>query len=217
MVEEFVDSRMDKEVVEMAEVMITMRPDIAPIRDLLLISEVVYNIFPRNLADKATIVFINLVHSHHFLSFYRGDKNEIDLRVQLFEQLMESNVSTVAYHFKGLKLETRMYLVNWFLSVFSNCFEKDLLYRIWDNFILEGELYLFKVGIALVKYYEIELKMCTFHQGLELLKAPTETSSVLFFHILNHEIEVTEAHYDEYIEKRKHAVIKTKVQSIPLE
>jgi hypothetical protein len=48
-----------------------------------------------------------------------------------------------------------MYLVPWFLSVFSGFFqkEKELLYRIWDNFLLEGEIYLFKVGITLMKYY----------------------------------------------------------------
>lgn len=58
-----------------------------------------------------------------------------------------------------------MYLVSWFLSAFADCFSsrEQFLYRIWDNFLLEGEIYLFKVGITIIKYYETELKMCTFH------------------------------------------------------
>ena len=56
-------------------------------------------------------------------------------------------------HFRSIKLETRMYLVTWFLSVFAVSFKAEFLYRVWDNFLLEGELYLFKVGIALIKYY----------------------------------------------------------------
>ena len=56
-----------------------------------------------------------------------------------------------------------MFLVGWFLSLFSTCFEDEFLLRIWDNVLLEGEIYLFKVGIALIKYYEVELKMCTFN------------------------------------------------------
>jgi len=56
-----------------------------------------------------------------------------------------------------------MFLVGWFLSLFALCFADEFLLRIWDNFVLEGELYLFKVGIALIKYYEVELKMCTFN------------------------------------------------------
>jgi hypothetical protein len=30
----------------------------------------------------------NFIHTNHFLSFYRGDKAEIELRIQLFENLM---------------------------------------------------------------------------------------------------------------------------------
>jgi hypothetical protein len=49
-----------------------------------------------------------------------------------------------------------------------------------------------------------------------MLKLPKDTSQILFFHILEEEIDVKEHYYEEYIEKRKHAFIKTKVQSIPL-
>lgn len=87
---------------------------------------------------------------------------EIEGRTKLFEFLLEKNAKAVLDHFKAIKLETRMYLVTWFLSVFAMSFSGEFLYRIWDNFLLEEELYLFKVGITIVKYYEIELKMCTF-------------------------------------------------------
>jgi cytohesin/brefeldin A-inhibited guanine nucleotide-exchange protein len=97
---------------------------------------------------------------------------------------MEINVPLVREHFKGIRLETRMFLVTWFLGVFGGCFESDMGLRIWDNFILDGEFFLFRAGIALLKYYEIELKMCTFNEGLKLLKYPRETSAVLFFYIL---------------------------------
>jgi cytohesin/brefeldin A-inhibited guanine nucleotide-exchange protein len=96
-------------------------------------------------------------------------------------------------------------------------FKGDFLLRVWDGFLLEGEIYLFKVGIALIKYFEIELKMCTFYEGLKLLKfSNTEKSSLLFFEILDKDIDVKPEHYYEYILKRKHAMVKTKIQSIPL-
>jgi hypothetical protein len=59
--------------------------------------------------------------------------------------------------------------------------------------------------------------MCTFHEGLKLLKFPKVTSPALFFHILENEIDVKEEHFTSYIEMRKQAMIKTKVQAIPLE
>jgi hypothetical protein len=35
---------------------------------------------------------------------------------------MEINAPTVKAHFKGIRLETRMFLVGWFLSIFASCF-----------------------------------------------------------------------------------------------
>lgn len=75
-----------------------------------------------------------------------------------------------------------MFMVPWFLEIFSSCFdEEEFLARIWDNFFLEGEIYLFKVGLAIIKYYEFELKMSTFEEVIKLLSHPRETSEVYFF------------------------------------
>ena len=44
--------------------------------------------------------------------------------------------------------------------------------RIWDCYLLDGEVYAIKTGIALLKYFELELKMCTFEEAVKLLKTP---------------------------------------------
>lgn len=107
-----------------------------------------------------------------------------------------------------------MYLVSWFLSGFADCFQnhQEFLLRIWDNFLLEGEIYLFKVGISIIKYYEVELKMCTLHEGLKILRFPKNLSDVLFFQILNNEINVKQEDFISYIDMRKQAKVNAKVQ-----
>ena len=50
-----------------------------------------------------------------------------------------------------------------------------------------------------------------------MLKYVQNTSEVLFFHILENCIDVNNDYYEEYIEKRKYAKIKTEVHGIPLE
>lgn len=66
-------------------------------------------------------------------------------------------------HFSALNLSSEEYLMEWLLSLFSCIFTKKdsqkILGRIWDCFILEGELYAFKVALAILKYFEVELKM----------------------------------------------------------
>jgi len=52
-----------------------MRADLPPVRDLLLLSQVFYNVFPREDSNQGVVNLANLIHSNHFLSFYRGDKS----------------------------------------------------------------------------------------------------------------------------------------------
>lgn len=95
-----------------------------------------------------------MMHSYYFLAFFQGNLVEIDFRLKFFDYLVEKNLWLVASHFKALEINSKLFFVNWFLSLFSSCFtEEEFLARIWDNFFLEGEIYLFKVGVALIKYY----------------------------------------------------------------
>ena len=40
------------------------------------------------------------------------------------------------------------------MSMYSNCFkDQSLVARLWDNFLLEGELFSFKIGLAIIVIY----------------------------------------------------------------
>jgi hypothetical protein len=60
--------------------------------------------------------------------------------------------------------------MNWFLNLFSNVFEENVVNRIWDNFLLEGEIFAFKTALAFIDYFHLELKMATFDDCINLLK-----------------------------------------------
>lgn len=79
---------MDHDVIETGEMLITMRPDLPPVKDLLLLSKVFISVFPKDQQMQSLNGLANFIYSFHFLSFYRGDKSEIELRIQLFEYLM---------------------------------------------------------------------------------------------------------------------------------
>lgn len=74
----------DNESIQMGEICRQFRPDIPPIRDLLLISSLFNKAIPKNTnshptnnnsANTALNAYLNLLHLDHFLAFYRGDKN----------------------------------------------------------------------------------------------------------------------------------------------
>ena len=60
------------------------------------------------------------------------------------------------------------------------------MYRIWDNFFLEGEIFMFKTAIGILKYYELELKMDSFAEALEFLrKLPNDLCEPHLFKIIS--------------------------------
>ena len=52
-----------------------MRPDLPAVRDLLLLSEVFSQVFPG--MNEPISQLSNIIHSHHFLSFYKGVTSDI--------------------------------------------------------------------------------------------------------------------------------------------
>lgn len=61
----------------MAETVREFRPDLPAVRDLVLVSEIFYKAIPKSKSSNPLNGFINLIHMHHFLLFYRGEKPEI--------------------------------------------------------------------------------------------------------------------------------------------
>lgn len=130
--------------------------------------------------------FINLLHSYHFLSFFRGEMSEIKWRVEFFNEHLEKRMPLLLLHFKALDISSELFLMHWFLNLFSNVFDLETVFRIWDNFLLEGEVFAFKAGIAFIEYFNLEFKMATFDDAISLLKNPPEDifCSDLYFNII---------------------------------
>jgi len=108
---------------------------------------------------------INLVHSHHFLPLFRCNEKQTRWRIKFFNKYFQKLIPDLHQHFKSLRLNIGFLLIKWLTRLFSNVFNREsnsILGRIWDCFILEGELYAYKVALAILKYHEVELKMMNF-------------------------------------------------------
>lgn len=90
--------------------------------------------------------------------------------MNFFKKYFKKILPTLFKHFEALDLRVEDYFLNWLLTLYSSCFNQDMVSRIWDCFILEGEIYAFKVGIIILKYFEVELKMLNYYGILNFLK-----------------------------------------------
>lgn len=58
---------------------------------------------------------------------------------------------------------------DWILTIFSRSFPLDIACRIWDCFLVEGQAFLFRAALGVLKLYELALLQSTFEQSLHFL------------------------------------------------
>ncbi|KAG5519404.1 hypothetical protein PMAC_002031 [Pneumocystis sp. 'macacae'] len=63
-------------------------------------------------------------------------------------------------HFKKLSVDLEAVTFNWFLSVFTDCLPPEVLFRVFDLLFIEGNVYLFRVSIAIIKSKEKQILAC---------------------------------------------------------
>jgi len=130
-----------------------------------------------------------------------------------------------------LDLSSEMFILDWFLSLFSTYYHNNLLNnssfralydnetvaRIWDCFLLEGEIVAMKTGVAILKYFELELKMKTFDGAVKFLKElPRDIDEDQLFKYIE-KVNVSYQDYQEELKQQKVAEINSKVHLALLE
>jgi Rab-GTPase-TBC domain len=53
-------------------------------------------------------------------------------------------------HFETLDITTDLFLIDWMLTLYSKILDIGVVSRIWDNFMLDGEIFAIKTGLALL-------------------------------------------------------------------
>jgi len=109
------------------------------------------------------ICFANFVHQTLFIKLFGGYIQDIKLRIDLFDDYFKEFMPELHQHFEALEIDTAFFLTDWFVTVFVKNVDFKIASRIWDNMILDGEIFAFKTGLALLSYCQSKLlKQCHF-------------------------------------------------------
>jgi hypothetical protein len=64
------------------------------------------------------------------------------------------------------------------LTLYSKLLNLELVSRIWDNFLLDGEIYAIKVALGLLMYLEKELMNQSYNRIIKLLRGPNIQNNI---------------------------------------
>ncbi|KAL0375869.1 UNVERIFIED_CONTAM: EVI5-like protein [Sesamum calycinum] len=82
----------------------------------------------------------------------------------------ERALTQAGEHFAKEMINPSMYASQWFITVFSYSFPFHLALRIWDVFLFEGAIIIFKVGLAVLKYCHDDLIKLPFEKLIYALR-----------------------------------------------
>uniref|UniRef100_A0A8D2BDT7 TBC1 domain family member 14 n=1 Tax=Sciurus vulgaris TaxID=55149 RepID=A0A8D2BDT7_SCIVU len=92
-----------------------------------------------------------------------------------FEVFFEENLPKLFAHFKKNNLTPDIYLIDWIFTLYSKSLPLDLACRIWDVFCRDGEEFLFRTALGILKLFEdILTRMDFIHSAQFLTRLPED-------------------------------------------
>ena len=123
---------------------------------------------------------VNLICSNIFPIFI-GDENELKIYTEFFNDLFEKYLPKIAKHFNKMEITPELYLIPWFEELFTRTFNLNILYHIFDIFLLNGEYILFQTALSIIKSLEDELTNLTINEALQTLQRIPDNISETYF------------------------------------
>ncbi|KAI7865590.1 rab-GTPase-TBC domain-containing protein [Spinellus fusiger] len=121
-------------------------------------------------AHDSFVSLANLIHKSDLLSaLYSSDEQRVKGYFKIFNVIFAENLYKLYLHFQNLCLTPDNYLPDWFMTLFASIVPLELSSRLWDIFLLQGDVVLFKAGLTVLKYLEPLLWGGSFGETVKVL------------------------------------------------
>ncbi|XP_064142283.1 TBC1 domain family member 14 isoform X2 [Loxodonta africana] len=130
----------------------------------------------------AFIAFSNLLNKPCQMAFFRVDHGLMLTYFAAFEVFFEENLPKLFAHFKKNNLTPDIYLIDWIFTLYSKSLPLDLACRVWDVFCRDGEEFLFRTALGLLRLFQDVLARMDFiHIAQFLTRLPEDLPPEEFF------------------------------------
>ncbi|XP_063076864.1 TBC1 domain family member 12 [Engraulis encrasicolus] len=155
------------------------RPDVGYVQGMSFIAAVLI----LNLEEPdAFIAFANLLNKPCQMAFFRVDHELMMKYFAAFEVFFEENLPRLFTHFKSCSLTPDLYLIDWIFTLYSRPLPLDVACRVWDVFCRDGEEFLFRTGLGILRLFEdVLLQMDFIHMAQFLTRLPDGLPSDALF------------------------------------
>ena len=127
-------------------------------QDIIYSKEIAYisTIFLLNSENyyQALVNMVNFVLDSPGIKFIQKNEHFIKMRTSFFKNLISKYLPRLNKHFIKLEITPELYFNRWISSFFIKAFPYDVLLKLWDNYIVKGEVFLFEISLTILKIQE---------------------------------------------------------------
>ncbi|XP_041670940.1 TBC1 domain family member 12-like isoform X2 [Cheilinus undulatus] len=130
------------------------RPDVGYVQGMSLVAATL--VLNMDELD-AFIRFSNLINRPCQLAFYRVDHQQMFRYFRCFQLFFEESLPRLFLHFRSSDVTPDLYLMDWILSLYLKPLPLDVACRVWDVFFCDGEEFLFRAALGILRLYQDQL------------------------------------------------------------
>ena len=161
------DSPLADNLREILRIFVVTRPDIGYVQGLSYLAGILLTQMDK---FQAFTCFCNIILSPNIFTFYKLDGIGIKKRLDLFNDILKSNLPNIYKLFNENGVLPEHYLLEWIMTIYTRTFHIDLVLRIWDVYVIEGIATLYKTAVVIFILLEKELIDLDFSGILNKLK-----------------------------------------------
>jgi hypothetical protein len=103
--------------------------------------------------DKAAFIALaNLLNKGHFRFFYSVHHQGMGVYISAFDGCLQRCLPELHTNFTVIGVNPQMYVIDWWMSLFSRALPYETAARCWDLYLLD-DAYLFRISIAILVYF----------------------------------------------------------------
>ncbi|TDH69429.1 hypothetical protein CCR75_008957 [Bremia lactucae] len=134
---------------ELLETYAWYRPDLGYIQGMSYLAAMLCLHMPQD-RYLAFQCLANLLVNEHLFTFYLLDVDLARVYYTLFDAFLQTRNARLLTHFRAIGIHScSMYLMNWLQTLFLQVLPLETAARVFDNFLLDGTVFLFRTAMAI--------------------------------------------------------------------
>ena len=188
--EKFVEGNGKKMLLDILTALAFIRPEIGYCQGMNFIAGALINFIDDE--ERCFWIFLSFIDNIDMNNLYTKNMPDYSIRVYQLNYYIKEYFPELSIHFKKHQINPDVFFSKWILTIFSNYLPFDVLYKVWDVFIIDKWQAIFKFSLMILNSMKDKLITMDLITFSKFIKDNRNNSSILNF-------DEFSKHYKEYI------------------